>query len=423
MSGTAIRVLYVGFILLGDPSATGHTLSNLFGHCEHVEVMQYCLDYAADFHQTAYETIYLSSEKSRLYTNLKKAYRRHTGQINATSAGVSAVHAGQKSVVGELGKAILDVLPKRANQESLQRVDAFSPMLIYTLADNIATLKAAYWFSKRYDIPVVIHVMDDVESTLYGSFRFLAPFRKVYIAMLKRVYGRTVWNLAIGPKMAQEYERRHSIRFSYAMNTISALSVQPSPRNQCKRLVFSGGLHGGRAESLYQIGRLIQEDKELSIKAHLYVYTSKGNIERYGRELSSVASVLEYVAPERMLDNLGKADVLVHVESFEQSEIDYFRYSMSTKIPEYLSVGRPIFCYGPEEIATVAYLAEKKAGMVVSQMQDVRDSLLRLVSDQNLRETLGQRAIQVAQEEHLGSIVGARMENVFREAADMWKNR
>lgn len=81
------------------------------------------------------------------------------------------------------------------------------------------------------------------------------------------------------------------------MNTIPALSVQPSPENPCKRLVFSGGLHGGRAESLYQIGRLIQADKELSSKAHLYVYTSKGNMERYGRALSSVASVLEYVAP------------------------------------------------------------------------------------------------------------------------------
>lgn len=95
----------------------------------------------------------------------------------------------------------------------------------------------------------------------------------------------------------------------------------------------------------------------------------------------------------------------------------------STKIPEYLSVGRPIFCYGPEEIATVAYLAEKRAGMVATQMQDVRDSLLRLVCDQALRETLGHRALQVAQEEHLGSMVGARMENVFQEAAVMWKNR
>ena len=95
---------------------------------------------------------------------------------------------------------------------------------------------------------------------------------------------------------------------------------------------------------------------------------------------------------------------------------------MSTKIPEYLSVGRPIFCYGPDEIATVAYLTEKNIGVVATKNQDIRDALLRLVSDHELRETLGNQAIQVAQEEHLDSVIGARLEKVFRESAAMWKN-
>ena len=106
------RVLYVGFILLGDSSATGHTLSNLFSRCTHTKVLQYCLDYTADFHNTDCETIYLSRKKSRLYIGLKKIYRRCMGQQGSNSASISAVHAGKKSIVSELGKAMLDVLPK-----------------------------------------------------------------------------------------------------------------------------------------------------------------------------------------------------------------------------------------------------------------------------------------------------------------------
>lgn len=422
MSGTDIKVLYVGFILLGDPSATGQTLSNIFGNCPHVELLQYCLDYSPNFHRTTHETLFISPRKSRLYTGLKKLYRRHTGREDVDSAAISVVHSGKKSVVGELGKAVLDVLPKRISKESLQKLDAFAPSVIYTLADNIATLKAAHWLSKRFEVPVVIHAMDDVEATLYSALGILRPFRNTYLSLLKKVYARTVWNLAIGPKMAQEYEKRHSVRFSYAMNSISQLNVQPSPKNDCKRLVFSGGLHGGRADSLYEIGSVIQEDKILSSKARLCVYTSKGDVMQYGAKLSSVADVMEYVPRDQMFDNLGKADILVHVESFEQKEIDYFRYSMSTKIPEYLSVGRPIFCYGPDEIATVAYLTEKNIGVVATKNQDIRDALLRLVSDHELRETLGNQAIQVAQEEHLDSVIGARLEKVFRESAAMWKN-
>lgn len=111
----------------------------------------------------------------------------------------------------------------------------------------------------------------------------------------------------------------------------------------------------------------------------------------------------------------------MHVESFDEEEIEYFKFSMSTKIPEYLSVGRPIFCYGPDEIATVAYLAEKKVGIVATKSHDIKPALYKLVLDRTLRAELGSQAAKIAQEEHLGSVVGKRMEDVFRGAMAMWK--
>ena len=422
MNDINIRVLFVGFMLLGDQSATGHTLKNLFEYCPNVELLQYCLDYSADFHNTNNETIYLSSRRSLLYTGLKKLYRHRIGQQNTGSASVSAVHGGKKNIVAELGKAILDILPKRVSMRSQRKLDNFQPSVIYTLAENISTLKTVHRLSKRYNIPVVVHVMDDVESTQYNSLAVLTPFRKRYLSMLNKVYRQTVWNLAIGPKMAQEYEKRHEIKFSYAMNCVDKLSVVPFPNHDRQRLVFSGGLHGGRAESLYEIGRVIQTDEVLSEKVRLCIYTSKDNMAAYGAKISSVAEVMDYVPSDQIFENLGKADILVHVVSFDKEEIAYFRYSMSTKIPEYLSVGRPIFCYGSDEIATVAYLAEKKVGVVATNLHDINSTLRKLLLDRTLREELGNRAAQIAQEEYLGSVVGKRMEDVFRGAIVMWKN-
>ena len=416
-----IRVLFVGFMLLGDQSATGHTLKNIFGYCPNVELLQYCLDYSADFHNTDNETIYLSSRRSLLYAGLKKFYRRRIDQQRMGSASVSAVHGGKKNIVAELGKAILDILPKRVSKASLRKLDNFQPTVIYTLAENISTLKTVYWLSKRYNIPVVIHVMDDVESTQYNSLAVLTPLRKRYLSMLDKVYRQTVWNLAIGLKMAEEYERRHKVKFSYAMNCIDKLSVVPLPDYDRQRLVFSGGLHGGRAESLYEIGLVIQNDDVLSKKAQLCIYTSRANMEAYGAKLSDVAVVRDYVPANQIFENLGNADILVHVESFDEKEIEYFKFSMSTKIPEYLSVGRPIFCYGPDEIATVAYLVEKKVGIVATNSHDIKPTLYKLVLDRALRAELGSQAAKIAQEEHLGSVVGKRMEDVFRGAMAMWK--
>ena len=50
-----------------------------------------------------------------------------------------------------------------------------------------------------------------------------------------------------------------------------------------------------------------------------------------------------------------KADILVHVESFEKSNM-ICNYSMSTKIPEYLSIGRPIICFGQWKLQHEIYL-------------------------------------------------------------------
>ncbi|GAB3957775.1 hypothetical protein GCM10027614_73890 [Micromonospora vulcania] len=62
---------------------------------------------------------------------------------------------------------------------------------------------------------------------------------------------------------------------------------------------------------------------------------------------------------------LRSADVLVHIESFDQEIRRYTRYSVSTKIPQYLASGRPIFGYGPAEVASMNHIQEANAGVIV----------------------------------------------------------
>jgi len=221
--------------------------------------------------------------------------------------------------------------------------------------------------------------------------------------------------------MALVFEKKHNKPFSYAMNCIDSLHFVPINVNERLRLLFSGGLHGGRADSLELMGQMIKEDKILNRLVSLVVYTSKGNMLKYSYLESAGIEMKEYVPVEKMFENLSSADVLVHVESFDKNEIDFFRYSMSTKVPEYLSVGRPILCFGPMDICTVSYLAERGVGIVANNESELKDAILRLALDEVLRMECATKALVTAKE-HLGDVVAKRVEDVLWYSYSQWNN-
>lgn len=414
MGEKTINVLYVGHTLVGDADATGNTLYQIFHDIKGIRFMQYCLDYDPKHHTNTFETVYISPKKSKLYFQIKKYYRNDSNStVNELVTG-DAERKGNAFIA--VAKAIMDSLHKEMGEESLKKIDDFKPQVIYTLGENITTLKHAIMLSNRYRVPIVLHVMDDFEPTIYGYTKLTYLWRKRYISLLNVAYSRSVTNFAISDKMAKEYEKRHRTPFDFAMNCLDELHPQPIPNNEPLRMVFSGGLHGGRAASIAKIADIIKNDNVLRENLTLTVHTSQVNIELYGDLLKDKVDLQSYVPKEDMYANLGKADILLHVESFQPEEISYYRLSMSTKIPECMSVGRPVFCYGPLDICTVSYIKDRGFGLVAENEHEVLNSLHALIDDRNLRLELGKRALEIAKKEHLKTSVQQRVYDVFCES-------
>lgn len=418
------RVLYVGHTLLGDDEATGQTLNNMFSHCYNVELLQYCLDYTKEYHTTEVKTIYIDEKKSFPFSLIKKAYRKRLAQNEKVSfqAINNNSHIGHKeNPIRAFLKGFLDILPKKMSKDNLKIIDTFSPDVIYTLGESISAFNASLKLSKKYDVPIVWHIMDDNETCIYNYTKATTCFRKKYINLIKKARERMVYGLAIGTKMAKEFSLRYNMPFDFAMNCLDELHEQPLPNNDKLKFLFSGGMHGGRAETLSMMADIINGDEALRKNIDFAIYSSPNNVKKYASMFKDKCCLYEYVPKDQMFENLGKADILVHVESFEQSEIDFFRYSMSTKIPECLSVGRPILCYGPKEICTVSYIDEKKVGIVADNQEKLIESINLLVADEKLRDDLSKNALKVAENEHLSTAVAARIENVFEKSEKMWR--
>lgn len=138
-------------------------------------------------------------------------------------------------------------------------------------------------------------------------------------------------------------------------------------------------------------------------KGILDIFTSKDNIELYrsGFETLPVA-FYEAVPHERIDEVYQKADVLVHTEIESENLKGFFKYSISTKIPEYLATGKPILFYGPRDMKLFEYLLQNQVALTAGTKEELYECVKRLVSDEDFTE-MCENARCLAEKNHCAS--------------------
>lgn len=151
-------------------------------------------------------------------------------------------------------------------------------------------------------------------------------------------------------------------------------------------MVYAGGLHYNRWKVLSQIANELKRLNQTSrVKCILKIYSSQ-NISKNIINQIAVEGASEFLgrAPASEIAGIyAGADILLHVESFEKKAIASTKYSFSTKIPEYLSAGKCILAVGPEEVASLQYLA--KFACSVSDDEELPRILASLIDDDEYR--------------------------------------
>ena len=86
------------------------------------------------------------------------------------------------------------------------------------------------------------------------------------------------------------------------------------------------------------------------------------------------------VTQDKVRELQNNADILVHVESFDLANKLLVRYSISTKIMDYLCVGRAILAICPSDIASIDYLKSNDAALVATSKKEI-DEIVSMVED------------------------------------------
>ena len=97
---------------------------------------------------------------------------------------------------------------------------------------------------------------------------------------------------------------------------------------------------------------------------------------------------------------MGEAKFTLHVEAFDDNAKERTRYSLSTKIAEMLRSRTCIIAYGPSDIASMEYLAENEAALILGAPQEITDGITALDAGPQIYEEIINNAERSAQKNH-----------------------
>lgn len=335
-------------------------------------------------------------------------YREKTQNGQQNGATVNTI---SKKGYLKLGlKAMIEQSPIIADREFLRQIDGFSPNVVYTMGGDFYVHKWALYFAKRYDIPIVMHYMDNWRETSYTNGKCVLWIKRMLDRQLEKIEARMDCGLVISQAMADAYQAKYHHEYKALMNTVPQLKIS-SIAHSTLNFVYAGGLHVGRHKSLHILAEFACKIESVRV----IVYTSVNDRNMYEALYPNDNVIFKsYVPHERMNEVFEEADVMLHIESFDERVIEFTRYSLSTKIPEYMASGRPILCYAPQNIASYQYISETDCGVCISDESELSAGINELTDIQH-RNYYGENGKKNAAQRHSNESMIETLKYVLRK--------
>jgi len=241
-----------------------------------------------------------------------------------------------------------------------------NPDFIYLLPYGRRIIKLALDIRQQFNIPILPHFMDDWPSTIYKNSFLSLIQRKLTLKTLNNLLNTCEKSLVISDAMKKEFEKRYKkAQFFSLMNDVKEYSGSfiNSELEEKVSLCYAGGLHLNRWASLLELCKIVNGNISIN---EIAIYTSPNdweNVEMHFKEFPFIV-YKGFIKQAEVLGTLDNYSVLIFIESFDENIKQYTRFSISTKIPEYLSLGKAIIAVGPSDIASITYLKENSLAII-----------------------------------------------------------
>lgn len=395
------KVLIISIDPFNRSNGTGITLSNLFDGWDKNSLAQI---YMSDIVPTnnICEMYYKLEPQVAFYDYW---FRKFLSPLNKSQSEIASSPAGAtlssesknfKNKIHLNFRAIVDFSPLFLPLKMFKWIEKFNPDIIYCALGNARMIKLTNEIATKIGKPIVPHFMDDWPSTIYTQNELGGLARKMFNREFNKTLFKSNGGLCISEQMAEEYEKRYKLPFSPFVNCVddSLFCLPVTIKNEEFTMIYVGGLHLNRWQSIIDISQAVEQLKMMGNNIVLKIYCPLNDINLYKKHFIDFPSTKfeGSLASDQVPAVLSTATLLVHVESFEENYVEYTKFSLSTKIPQYMAAGKPILGYGPSLLASIKHILKANAGKVVSK-RDINDLVNIIYESVQNKEILSLHAI------------------------------
>ena len=332
---------------------------------------------------------------------------------------------------------ILRSIGRRGGRSAYARIESWvremKPEVIYYRA--IDKPRFMWWLpivlSDQLGIPLVTHIMDDWPKRLTDTARNEGRHRDAERIhdQLAQTFRQSRKALSICDKMSRAFEERYGVPFVAFQNTIDYAEWSGVSRTRSYeddgtfRIVYAGSLADDMTlQSFVELSEAVGVLRDQGIPIQLNVYGARWWQNVFDREVGQKPGVkyIGFVPRARYVQSLVDADLLAMPINFDSRSMNYIRYSLANKAPDYMAAGAPILVYGSPESATVEYAIRHRWAEVVSQqgVEHIAKAVKDLIEQPAKRAELVQKAAKVGTAFHDSAKNRERFRKLLCEAVD-----
>jgi glycosyltransferase involved in cell wall biosynthesis len=292
----------------------------------------------------------------------------------------------------------------------------FRPDVIFTSPTSYAAARFALELSQRLGVPFVCHTMDDWLAPWEQGARPLQPMPGEGIRQqwrnrtAKQLFARAASRQVISEAMAAAFQQRYGHAFKVIHNALDLSHWNLGPKDPGGvgtpfTIRYTGAIWNNiQMPTLALAAEAIAELAAAGEAVRLEIYTHESFARQYESALRREPHVVfrPLLPYAEMPALMHQADALLLPVTFDEQLLLFSRYSMPTKVPEYMISGAPSILFGPRDAAPVAYARQHGWGVVVDQpdKEALKAAILRLMREPQFRQAAAAPAQALAREHH-----------------------
>lgn len=361
----------------------GNTYSSIFRGMKDVEIANIYLSDGTPEYEENVKAYYQISEKE-LVTSFRHFNNKMVGKRITISEKSNSHESMTNPVYLNIGKKqrwpimfiVRELLWKYGNiniKDMDNFVKSFKPDIIFLpYYYAVYVYRLALHIQRKFNLPMTGEAALDIYSMKQLSFDPLFWVNRLWIRnWIRKASSRSTKLYMISEKMRRDYEEYLNIpcKILYKIPDFSRTAPSYCKTNKPVRFLFTGNIGSNRWKTLALLANMLKKKNY----GYLDIYTASPitNTMRKALCLEGYSNIHAPVSQDQVKELQKNADVLVHAESFDLSNRLLVRYSISTKIMDYLCVGRTILAIGPNDIASIEYLKDNNAALIATNKQEI----------------------------------------------------